>query len=110
MTSYKKTDFYQRLIKHKDCHKKVVEKEITPDNFLLVVEQTFAQDPSCLLCYPAEERTVQFGIFRQALGTLPYTKGFNRNTQQIFEDLLDSSKISRQLQISIDLAQTIRYH
>jgi hypothetical protein len=110
MTTPKKTEFYQRLTKHKDCHKGVASKEITPDDFLSVIEQTFAQDPSCSLCYPPEEITVQFAILKKALATLSYIKGFNQNTQQRFEELLDSSTISDQLQISLELVQTLRYH
>jgi len=81
MTSIKKSDFYQNIRKHKDCHKKVADKEITPDQFLSVVEQTLAQDPSCPLCYPVDTETIQFAILHKALATLPYIKGYNKKTQ-----------------------------
>ena len=110
MTTLKKTDFYQKLIKHKEYHQQVANKEISPEEFLSITEQTLAQDPSCPSCYLSEEKTIQFEIFRKALSTLSYIKGTNRNTQQQFENLLSTISTTNQVQISIELAQTLRYH
>jgi hypothetical protein len=77
MTTPKKTDFYQKLIKHKEYHQQVANKEISPEEFLSITEQTLAQDLSCPSCYLSEEKTIQFDIFRKALSTLIYIKGTN---------------------------------
>ena len=110
MTTPKKTNFYQKLVKHKEYHQQVAKHEISPEEFLSITEQTLAQDPPCPLCYLSEERTVQFEIFRKALTTLLYIKETNRNIQQQFENLLTTISTTNQVQTSVELAQTLRYH